>query len=104
MRGGCGGVADPPFTIENGRTLTMQKTSTIWGLLFRGAALLAALITPALAFAQSCALCYSQAAGSGARLIQALRSGILILVFPPMLICIGLAIMAYRKRNQFDEE
>jgi hypothetical protein len=104
MRGGCGGVAGPPFTIENGRTLTMQKTSTIWRLFFRGAALLAALITPALTFAQSCALCYSQAAGSGARLIQALRSGILILVFPPMLICIGLAIMAYRKRNQFDEE
>jgi hypothetical protein len=37
-------------------------------------------------------------------LIQALRSGILILVFPPMLICIGLAFMAYRKRNQFNEE
>jgi hypothetical protein len=57
-----------------------------------------------LTFAQSCALCYSQAAGSGARLIQALRSGILVLVFPPMLICIGLAFMAYRKRNQFNEE
>jgi hypothetical protein len=37
-------------------------------------------------------------------LIQALRSGILILVFPPMLISIGLAVMAYRKRNQFNEE
>jgi hypothetical protein len=59
---------------------------------------------PTLAFAQSCSLCYSQAAGSGTRLIQALRSGILILVFPPMLICIGLAVMAYRKRNQFHEE
>jgi hypothetical protein len=82
----------------------MNKAEMIWRLLIRGAALFIALLTPALAFAQNCALCYSQAAGSGARLIQALRSGILILVFPPMLICIGLAFMAYRKRNQFNEE
>jgi hypothetical protein len=69
----------------------------------RSGALLLALLVPALTFAQSCALCYSQAAGSGARLIQALRSGILILVFPPMLICVVLAVMTYRKRNQFNE-
>jgi hypothetical protein len=82
----------------------MKQANRISRLLFRSAALLGALIMPALAFAQSCALCYSQAAGSGARLIQALRSGILILVFPPMLICIVLAVMTYRKRNQFNEE
>jgi hypothetical protein len=82
----------------------MKKTKTIWRLLLAGSATLAALIAPALASAQSCALCYSQAAGSGSHLIQALRSGILILVFPPMLISIGLAVMAYRKRNQFNEE
>jgi hypothetical protein len=82
----------------------MKKTIRIRRFLILGAALLAALMLPALTFAQSCALCYSQAAGSGARLIQALRSGILVLVFPPMLICIGIAVMAYRKRNQFNEE
>jgi hypothetical protein len=82
----------------------MGKSKTMWPLLLRCPALLAALLAPALASAQSCALCYSQAAGSGSRLIQALRSGILILVFPPMLISIGLAIMAYRKRNHFNEE
>jgi hypothetical protein len=70
----------------------------------RSATLFVALIMPALTFAQGCALCYSQAAGSGARLIHALRGGILILVFPPMLICAALAVMTYRKRNQFDEE
>jgi len=61
-------------------------------------------MAPALASAESCALCYSQAAGS--RLIQALCCGILILilVFPPILISIGLAVMANRKRNQFNEE
>jgi hypothetical protein len=82
----------------------MKKTNKIQRFLPRSAALVAALMMPALTFAQSCALCYSQAAGSGARLIQALRSGILVLVFPPMLICIGIAVMAYRKRNQFNEE
>jgi len=82
----------------------MKKINRIRRFLLRSAALLAALMMPALTFAQSCALCYSQAAGSGARLIQALRSGILVLVFPPMLICIGIAVMAYRKRNQFNEE
>jgi hypothetical protein len=67
-------------------------------------ALLATLAVPSIVSAQSCALCYTQAAGSGQRLVQALRSGILILVAPPMLICIGIAVMAYKKRNQFNEE
>jgi hypothetical protein len=70
----------------------------------RAFALLASLAVPVVASAQSCALCYTQAAGSGERLVQALRSGILILVAPPMLICIGIAVMAYKKRNQFNEE
>lgn len=83
---------------------TMTKTNLSRRWLFRSVALVAALMMPALTFAQNCALCYSQAAGAGSHLIQALRSGILILVFPPMLICIGLAVMAYRKRDQFNEE
>jgi ABC-type Fe3+ transport system permease subunit len=64
----------------------------------------ALLLIPSVAFAQNCALCYTQAAGSGSRIIQALRSGILILVIPPMVICLGLAWMTYQKRNQFNEE
>jgi hypothetical protein len=67
------------------------------------ATLFAGLLVPAIVSAQNCALCYTQAAGSGERVIQALRSGILILVFPPMLICLGLGAMAWKKRNQFNE-
>jgi hypothetical protein len=70
----------------------------------RGTALVAALAVPAFAYAQNCELCYTQAAGAGSRMIAALRSGILILVAPPMLICLGIAWMAYKKRNQFNEE
>ena len=51
------------------------------------------------AFGQGCALCYTQAASAGQRLIQALRGGILVLIFPPMGICIGLMIASYKKRN-----
>lgn len=62
------------------------------------------LLSPVFSYAQNCALCYTQAAGSGSRMIQALKSGILILMIPPMAICIGLTVMAYRKRNQFNED
>jgi len=34
-------------------------------------------------------------------MIQALRSGILVLIFPPMGICIGLTVLSYKKRNRF---
>jgi hypothetical protein len=61
------------------------------------------LLAPAFALGQSCALCYTQAASSGSRMIAALRSGILILMIPPMLISIGIAWMAYKKRNQFND-
>ena len=70
----------------------------------RAAAFFAALSVPASAFAQNCALCYTQAAGAGTRVIEALRGGIIILVLPPILICTALTVMAYRKRNQFVEE
>ena len=33
--------------------------------------------------------------------IQGLRDGILVLLFPPLVIGLSLAIMAYRKRNTF---
>lgn len=70
----------------------------------RLAALAATCVVPSLTWAQGCALCYTQAAGSGSRVIQALRSGIFILVVPPMLICLGITWMAYKKNNEFNED
>ena len=52
------------------------------------------------AFSQNCALCYTQAASAGARMIQALKSGILVLVVPPTLGSIGMIFVVYSKRNQ----
>jgi hypothetical protein len=58
------------------------------------------LLNPVPAWAQSCALCYTQAASSGSRMIQALKSGILILIAPPTLGSLGVIVVMYRKRNQ----
>ncbi len=59
------------------------------------------LITPLPAFSQGCALCYTQAAASGPRMIEALKSGILILIVPPTLMTIAMIGILYHKRNQF---
>jgi hypothetical protein len=65
---------------------------------------LAMLAAPLPALSQYCALCYSQAASAGARFIEALRSGILVLIIPPMFMSVGITVLAYRKRNQFKED
>ncbi len=79
------------------------KTRVEKPLRFVGMALLALvmLAAPIPALSQSCALCYTQAASAGARMIQALRSGILVLVVPPTFMSVGMIFIVYRKRNQF---
>lgn len=82
--------------------MNAMNTRTRW--ISRFAIFSLSLLAPSIALAQGCALCYTQAAGSGARMIQALRGGILILVVPPMLICLAITWIAYKKRNQFNDE
>src|SRR5271157_1082037 len=71
-----------------------------------GIALVALLmiVAPLPAFSQSCALCYTQAASAGARMIQALRSGILVLIIPPTFMSVCMIYIVYRKRNQFRQD
>jgi len=56
------------------------------------------------AFSQSCSLCYTQAASAGHRMIEALRSGIIVLMIPPACMSVGFSVLAYRKRNQFKRD
>ena len=77
----------------------MKPSRAIWIL---GIALvgLIILLAPVPAFAQSCALCYTQAASSGSRMIQALKSGIIILIAPPTFMSLGVIVVCYRRRNK----
>jgi len=61
------------------------------------------LATNAACYAQSCALCYTQAAGAGHRFIQGLKTGILVLIVPPMFMSVGITILAYKKRNRTND-
>lgn len=62
------------------------------------------LASNAALYAQSCALCYTQAAASGHRFIQGLRTGILVLIVPPMFMSVGITLLAYRKRNRTNDQ
>ncbi|MFZ1005349.1 MAG: hypothetical protein WAN65_00825 [Candidatus Sulfotelmatobacter sp.] len=83
--------------------MSMKRLKSI-GMLVIALAGLMLLFVPLPASAQSCALCYTQAASSGARMIQALKSGILILIAPPTLMTVGVIFVCYRKRNQTRED
>jgi membrane-associated HD superfamily phosphohydrolase len=61
------------------------------------------LAANALTYAQSCALCYTQAAGAGHRFIQGLRTGILVLIVPPMFMSVGITVLSYKKRNRCND-
>jgi hypothetical protein len=76
------------------------KANQKFSLLAFGLLALAVLLFPLPAFSQGCALCYTQAASSGAKMIAALKNGILILVLPPTLGSIGMLFIVHRKRNQ----
>jgi len=58
------------------------------------------LFAAAPAFSQGCSLCYTQAASSGSKVIQALKAGILVLIIPPTLGSIGMLFVVHRKNNQ----
>jgi hypothetical protein len=90
--------------MDSVETNSFRKSAVPQRAGFLTIALAIVLLTPPALFAQNCALCYSQAAASGQRVIEALRSGVLILVFPPMLIFAIFTIMAYKKRNQFNAD
>jgi hypothetical protein len=78
----------------------MKRRNWFW----LAAAALLLLMAPLPVFAQGCALCYTQAAASGSRMIHALRDGILILVVPPTLMSVGVAFVAYHRRDHFYPE
>jgi hypothetical protein len=78
----------------------MKLWSPHWLLAIALLALIS-LASPSIALAQSCALCYTQAASAGNRMIQALQSGILILIVPPTAMSVVMIFIVRHKRNQY---
>jgi hypothetical protein len=68
-------------------------------LLKSGLGTLALLLSPSAMYA--CPMCYNAVGSSGDRFIQALRSGILVLLPLPFLLGGMIAYMAYRKRDRY---
>ena len=83
------------------RKIKVERAPLLIAVALVGLAMLAA---PLPAFSQSCALCYTQAASAGTRMIEALKSGILILIVPPTFMSVGMIFIVYRKRNQVRQD
>jgi hypothetical protein len=60
--------------------------------------MLSASLAPSV-LAQGCAMCYQNASATGAQGSQALRHGILILLFPTLTVFTGIFGLIYRRRN-----
>ena len=65
------------------------------------AALAGVFSSSALAYAQGCAMCYTSASAAKAGALQALRSGILILLVPALMMFAGIFVVIYRSRDRF---
>ena len=77
----------------------MKARHMLRGLMMLVAGCSAMLVCASAAFAQGCALCYSDAAATGPRAEAALRHGILILMIPPTIIFVAVLSTLYRRRN-----
>lgn len=107
-------LAGPGFEVRNSKSGTRNRRLRFWGRLpnfhFRLssfvtlAVTVAALLLARPAFAQGCAMCYTTAAAAKATAIRALRSGILILLIPPLLMATGIFVRALRSRERFSDE
>ncbi|HEV2349915.1 MAG TPA: hypothetical protein VG028_08745 [Terriglobia bacterium] len=62
----------------------------------------AALATPSVAFAQMCPACYQNAATQAPGMLQALKTGVLVMIFPTLLMFILIFGVAFRRRNSFN--
>jgi len=70
--------------------------------LLRIFAALAALASSSAAFAQSCPACYQNAAAQAPGMLHALRAGVLVMMFPSLLMFIMIFGVLFRRRNNFN--
>ncbi|MHB8653088.1 MAG: hypothetical protein ACYDA9_04325 [Terriglobia bacterium] len=75
-----------------------------WIRVTKCAAALALLASPSQMFAQMCPACYSNAVAQTPGLLQALRIGILVMMFPSLMMFIVIFVVVFRRRNSFNAE
>ncbi|MGH9450362.1 MAG: hypothetical protein ACRD11_07440 [Terriglobia bacterium] len=57
-----------------------------------------------VSIAQGCAMCYQDAAAQTAAGIRALQHGILVLLIPSLALFAAVFVLAYRRRNRFNND
>jgi hypothetical protein len=83
----------------------IQSTAAwIWKQAPRIASAITTLAYSTLAFGQTCAMCYNTASAAKPGAIQALRSGILVLLIPPTLMFIGIFALVFRSKERPEGE
>ncbi len=104
---GPGNAADPdtrfqfPVSSFHFRISNSEFRFSRW--LASALAAFATFASATLANAQGCALCYNTASAMKAAGIAALRHGILILLIPPLAICLGVFYVGYRSRDHYND-
>jgi len=86
----------------NGDTLMLESGVNKARVRLLGLIAVCAVIALALAphaTAQGCAMCYQSAAASGTQGREALRHGILVLLFPTLSLFVGIFGLIYSRRN-----
>ena len=76
----------------------MAQKAALAAWFLAGLLMLLALGVPGVA-AQGCAMCYQNAAASGAQGGAALRHGILIMLLPALSVFVGIFAFIYRRRH-----
>jgi hypothetical protein len=79
--------------------MSMKSMPRVSGARHLLAALVLALSCSLSSAAQSCALCYTTVAGGGPGVASALRTGILVLLVPPVMLFSALVVVVLRWRT-----
>lgn len=68
------------------------------------AAVLLSAVSASTGYAQTCPYCYANAAAQTPGMLQALRTGILVMLLPCLTIFVIIFAVAYRRRESFNAE
>jgi len=90
------------FQISNLKFQISDLQHPIRAKLLRISAGLAALASSSVALAQTCPACYQNAATQAPGMLQALRTGVLVMMFPSLLMFILIFGVLFRRRNSFN--